>query len=311
MATTVESTSASTTDPTTGIGGTVYEYLWTWKKRQVQIAYEIMGEGRPILLLPALSTVSTRAEMRGIAELLAPEFQVIAVDWPGFGSSERPPFNYEPTLYYSFLADFVRDTFTEPIVVIAAGHAAGYVMHLAQQKPPVWSWVVLVAPTWRGPLPTAMGENRWFYKILKQLVCLPVLGQFLYFLNTVAPFLTSMYRRHVYSNPNAVTPSLIQQKQQISRQRGARFAPAAFVTGTLDTVKARPQFIDLFQPLPVPVLVVIGEQTPPKSRMEMEVLVSFSGVQKCWLPGSLGLHEEHPVALADAILPFLKKFLSR
>lgn len=295
----------------TGIGGTVREYLWTWKNRSVKVIYETLGEGTPILFLPAFSTVSSITEMRELAEIFAREYQVVAVDWPGFGSSDRPPLQYQPALYQTFLGDFVRDTFSDPVVVIAAGHAAAYVMRLAQQDPPVWLWAVLVAPTWRGPLPTAMGEYRWAYKILRQIVATPILGQILYALNTLPPFLSFMYRRHVYGNPDAVTPSLIKEKSRITRKRGARHASAAFVTGGLDPVLSRPQFLELFQPLPVPTLAVIGEQTPPKSRLEMEVLVSFTGVQKCWLPGSLGLHEEYPRELANAILPFLKKFLSR
>lgn len=307
MTPTVEAHSGFSTGTDQGIGGTLQEYQWTWKKRRVSVIYETLGYGSPILLLPAFSSISSRTEMRGLAELLAPHFQVIAVDWPGFGSSERPPFNYEPALYLSFLGDFVRDNFNEQIVVITAGHGAGYVMQLPQ----LWSWVVLVAPTWRGPLPTMMGEKRWFFNIIKKIIYLPIIGQFLYFLNTLPPFLRLMIGRHVFANPNSVTPDFIKQKHKLTQKKGARFASAAFVTGGLDIIKSRSKFVELFQPLPVPVLVAIPEESPSKSRMEMEVLVSFTSTQKCWLPGSLGLHEENPTGLAEIIIPFLKKFLSR
>jgi hypothetical protein len=56
----------------------------------------------------------------------------------------------------------------------------------------------------------------------------------------------------------------------------------------------------------MPVLVVIGKQTPPKSRAEMDALTTLPGVQTQILSGSLGLHEEYPSALAEAILPFLQ-----
>ena len=51
--------------------------------------------------------------------------------------------------------------------MIAAGHAAGYVMQLAGQQPPIWSRVVLAAPTWCGPLVAAMGEHQGWYGLLK------------------------------------------------------------------------------------------------------------------------------------------------
>ncbi|NJP10074.1 MAG: alpha/beta hydrolase [Leptolyngbyaceae cyanobacterium RU_5_1] len=293
-----------------GIGGTVREYHWVWKSKPVTVIYEVLGEGTPVLLLPAFSSVSSRTEMRGLAQQLAHQFQVVAVDWPGFGQSDRRAFNYQPALYHAFLRDFVRSVFSEPVVAIAAGHAAGYVMRLAQQQSSPWSYIILTDPTWRGPLPTAMGEHRGVYKLLRQIVGLPLLGQFLYFLNTLPWFLRWMYGRHVYANRKNISRPLIAQKWRITQKWGARFAPVAFVTGGLDPVRNRMEFIDYFQPLTVPVLIVIGEQTPPKSREEMEVVVHFSGVQVYRIPGSLGLHEEYSTELVDGILPVLNKFLS-
>ena len=73
--------------------------------------------------------------------------------------------------------------FNEPVVVIAAGHTAGYVMQMASREPAPWSWVVLVAPTWRGPLPT-MGDRPKLYGFIRAMVRTPILGQLLYLLNT-------------------------------------------------------------------------------------------------------------------------------
>lgn len=299
-------------NPTPVLGGAVREFSWNWKKKPVTVVYEVLGEGQPILLLPAFSSVSSRAEMRGLAERLAERFQVYTVDWVGFGQSSRPPFRYRPALYHAFLKDFVRGVFHQPVVVIAAGHAAGYVMQLAQSSS-VWSWIVLVAPTWRGPLPTAMGEHRWLYNTLRFLVRLPLIGQFLYLLNTTPQFLRWMYRRHVFADPAHITKELMTEKWRTTQRRGARFASAAFVTGALDPVRTRSQFFEYFQPpLPAPVMMVIGEQTPVKSLAEMEILAHFSGVgiQILRLPGSLGLHEEYADQLADGVLPFLNKYLS-
>ena len=288
------------------MGGVVQEYLWVWEGQQLRVVYETIGQGsQSILLLPAFSTVSTYLEMRGLAKLLAPRFQLVALDWPGFGQSGRPPLKYRPALYHQFLQDFVKTVFNTPVAVIAAGHAAGYVMQLAQQQPPVWSRVVLVAPTWRGPLPTAMGEHRGWYGMLRELVRSPILGQALYKLNTTPDFLRFMYQRHVFTDPALLTPSFIQQKWLSTQQQGARFAPAAFVTGALDPVQNPDDFLAWFQPPPVPVMVVIGEQTPPKSRAEMDALARLPGVQTQTVSGSLGLHEEYPETLAATILSFL------
>lgn len=293
------------------LSGSVHEYRWRWQSDSLTITYEVLGEGTPILLLPAFSTVSSRSEMGGLAEaLVAAGYQVVILDWLGFGQSSRPAINYQPKVYHALLRDFVQSVFSKPVVVIAAGHTAGYVMELAQKNPSPWAWVVLVSPTWRGPLPT-MGNHRWFYKWLRRLINLPLVGQFLYALNTLPPFLRFMYRRHVFAEAQNIKRDLIRQKWRTTQRPRARLASAAFVTGALDPIQTREQWLSWFQPLPpMPVLMVIGEQTPPKSREEMEVVALFSAVQVVRLPGSLGLHEEYPDKLAAEILPFLKKLLS-
>lgn len=283
----------------------VQEYLWNWKETQIKVVYETRGQGTPVLLLPAFSTVSTREEMRPLAEILAPNFQVVAVDWPGFGDSSSPRIDYEPQLYHQFLKDFIESIFNSPVAVIAAGHAAGYVMALAQSKPNVWSKIVLAAPTWRGPLPTMSKQQSGWHGIVRELVRSPILGQFLYKLNTAPSFLSFMYRRHVYADPAKVTPDFIQNKWQITQQPGARYGSAAFVTGGLDPAKVRSEFTDNFQQLAVPVMVVIAENAPPKSKAEMEVLAELPGVESRVISGSLGMHEENAGDLANAIKSFL------
>lgn len=303
-------TSLIESPPGVGIGGILQEYGWSWQGKPVTAIYEVLGEGQPILLLPAFSSVSTRSELKELAQILANKYQVIALDWIGFGQSARPAIKYSPNLYRAFLRNFVQTMFEQPVVVIAAGHAAGYVMQLAQTQPCPWSWVVLTAPTWRGPLPTAMGEKRWFYRFLQSLIETPILGQFLYLLNISPLFLRLMYGRHVYADRRNITRAVIQQKSRTTHKRNARFASAAFVTGALDPTRNREEWLSWFQPLPVPVLMVIGDNMPPKSRSELEVLAHFSGVQVYRMPGSLGLHEEYPTLLAEGFLPFLDKYLS-
>lgn len=298
-----------TTDLTKSNSGnysaTVQEYLWTWKETQFKVIYETRGKGNPVLLLPAFSTVSTREEMRPLAEFLTPNFQVVTLDWPGFGDSSRPRTDYQPTLYHQFIKDFVESIFNSPVAVIAAGHAAGYVMALAQSKPNVWSKIVLAAPTWRGPLPTMSKQQSGWHGIVRELVRSPLIGQFLYKLNTAPSFLSFMYQRHVYADAAKVTPDFIQSKWQVTQKPGARYGSAAFVTGGLDTAKVRSEFTDKFQELAVPVMVVIAENAPPKSKAEMEVLAELPGVESRVISGSLGMHEEYAADLANAIKSFI------
>jgi pimeloyl-ACP methyl ester carboxylesterase len=299
------STTINTPTVPARIGGSVQTYQWHYQGQPYSIVYETRGQGEPILLLPAFSTVSTRGEMSGLAEQLASQFQVIALDWLGFGDSARPAIAYQPAVYHQLLQSFVRDVCKNSIAVIAAGHAAGYVMEAGAIDTP-WSRIVLVAPTWRGPLPTMMGKQQPWFATIRQTIGTPLLGQALYKLNTLPSFLSFMYRQHVYTNAAILTPTFIEQKYQITQQPGARFAPAAFVTGGLDPVAKREDFLKPFQSLTVPLLVLIGEQSPPSSKAEMESIASLDSIQSQHLPGSLGLHEEYASEVAALVLPFLQ-----
>jgi pimeloyl-ACP methyl ester carboxylesterase len=298
--------------PAAAFGGMVQRYAWQWEERRIAVVYEVVGQGEPILLLPALSSVCSRGEMAGLARELAGRYQVYVLDWVGFGQSDRPPIDYAPKIYRAMLRSFVWEVLGQPVVVMAAGHTAGYVMQLAQEQPQPWKWVVLLSPTWRGPLPTMMGESkRGWFKWVQRLVNLPIVGQLLYWANTTQGFLGWMYGRHVFANRSAITPELLRVKQGLSRQRNGRLAAAAFVTGALDPLRSREDWMKLFQSIRLPVLMVIGEQMPPKSRQEAEVVAHFGGrVQVIRMPGALGLHEEYPVGLADRVVPFLDKYLS-
>jgi pimeloyl-ACP methyl ester carboxylesterase len=295
-----------TSSKSAAIESTISTYQWNWQEQPLTIAYETSGSGTPILLLPSFSTVSSRGEMSGLADLLSSQFQVTTVDFPGFGDSSRSKLDYAPPLYHQFIADFVRDIYAGvPVTIVAAGHAAGYALNLAAKMPKSVAKLGLVAPTWRGPLPTmARGQKPWF-KVVRTLIRTPILGQFLYQVTTTPSFLAFMYRRHVYADASILTPEVLQQKRQLTQQPGARFGAAAFVTGGLDPYLDRATAVTQLQSLNIPVFVAIGASSPPKSKAEMVAFSEVPHVTSGTLPGTLGLHEEYPHELYCTLIPFL------
>jgi pimeloyl-ACP methyl ester carboxylesterase len=298
---------ATVTDPTkinSGIGGKVDRYNWHWQGKQYQVVYETIGQGNPVLLLPAFSTVSSREEMKGIAQILANQYQVTVLDWLGFGESECPPVDYNPVLFQQLLQDFVKSVFNRPIILIATGHASGYALKLAKDRLGIVSKLILVAPTWQGPL-RVMGLPDGVRHGVKNLVRSPLLGQTLYYLNTTPSFLHLMYKRHVYVDETKLTPEFIAQKHQITSKNGARYAPAAFVTGAIDPVANREEFLNLLSSVSMPVLIILAENAPSKSKAEMIAMAELEQVQTVRLSGTLGIHEEYSEAVTEAIQKFL------
>ena len=286
------------------IGGTKDVYNWNFLDKQYQIVYETIGEGNPLLLLTAFSTVSSRTEMKAIANILATQYEVTVLDWLGFGESQCPPVDYNPALFQQLLGDFVKSVFNSPIILIAAGHASGYALKFAQDDPNIISKLILIAPTWQGPL-RVMGLPDGVRNGVKNLVRSPVIGQGLYYLNTTPSFLRLMYKRHVYVDETKLTPEFIAQKHQITSKPGARYAPAAFVTGAIDPVTNREEFLQLLSSISIPVSIVLAENAPPKSKAEMEAMAELAKVQTVRLKGTLGIYEEYPEAVTEAMNNFL------
>jgi hypothetical protein len=83
-------------------------FAWSWRRKPVPVGYEVSGPAgaEPILMLPAMSTVSTRDELRAVAHHLETRRCVIT-DWPGFGDTARPRLDYDRALCRGFLEELV------------------------------------------------------------------------------------------------------------------------------------------------------------------------------------------------------------
>jgi pimeloyl-ACP methyl ester carboxylesterase len=280
---------------------------WNWRGETLRLGADASGSGPKVLLLPALSSISSRREMRPLQERLAPRYSTLAVDWPGFGDAARPQMDWAPDAYTAFVAFLLSSVVEQPHAIIAAGHAATYVLkHVADAAPPT-PRLVLIAPTWRGPLPTMLGGHRPFFDRLCRLVDRPAIGPLIYRLNVNRPAVRYMGAGHVYADPAFLEGERLREKLAVVRAPGARFASVRFVTGRLDPLASREAFLDLARRASAPMLLIYGAETPPKSRAEMEALAAVAGVRTVRLPqGKLSVHEEFPDATMQAIAPFLR-----
>ena len=98
--------------------------MWNWESQVVRVGVDRLGAGPTVLLLPALSSISTRREMRLVQERLASNFTTVAIDWPGFGDAPRPAIQWRPDSYLAFLRHVLTEVVPRPLATVAAGHAA-------------------------------------------------------------------------------------------------------------------------------------------------------------------------------------------
>lgn len=149
------------------------------------------------------------------------------------------------------------------------------------------------------------------YGLLRGTLRAPALGWMMYnILVSNEKSIQSQYKSHVYADPENVTPSIIESRYELTKRKGARYVPAAFLTGLLDPVKSREEFIELFPALEgrIPVLIVSTRNAPKRSKAEMEALREAKGVSKfIEVVGALLPQEEYPNIIAEELHKFLQE----
>jgi len=90
-----------------------------------------------------------------------------------------------------------------------------------------------------------MGGHRPFFDRLCRLVDLPGIGRLIYRLNVNQPVVRHMGAGRVYADRGFLAGERLREKLAVTRASGARFASVRFVTGRLDPLHSRDEFLDL------------------------------------------------------------------
>jgi pimeloyl-ACP methyl ester carboxylesterase len=279
---------------------------WLADGKTVTVGLTRVGVGPKLLLLPALSSISTRFEMRPLQERLAARFSTVAIDWPGFGDLPRPKVDWRPQLYQAFLRFILADV-VQPVATIAVGHAASYALAQAADDPATTGRLFLLSPTWRGPLPTMTGRRMRLFRAMARTVDLPLVGPAFYRLNVNGPVIGMMVRGHVYDDPVWLTSERMAQKRLVTEAPGARHASFRFVAGELDLFADREAFLDTARRAKTQIHLLYGSRTPRKSKAEIIALAGLANVTAEELPrGKLSFYEEFPDETAGAIARVLE-----
>lgn len=108
-------------------------YEWSWGGHELTCALTRQGTGPHALLLPALSSISTRGEMAPLQAQLAARFETVAPDWPGFGTDDKPHVTWTPAAMAAWLDHVLTRVVPDPALIVAAGQRQrGQVSHCTQ-----------------------------------------------------------------------------------------------------------------------------------------------------------------------------------
>jgi len=108
------------------------------------VVFQELGAGPAVVLLHAFGPGFDGCQWQAVAEALASRFRVLAPDLPGWGRSAA--LEPRPQAYLACLADFLAGVIWGRAVLVAAGHAAPYAIHLAAECSALVRGLALVAP---------------------------------------------------------------------------------------------------------------------------------------------------------------------
>ncbi|MGB8702133.1 MAG: alpha/beta fold hydrolase [Thermosynechococcaceae cyanobacterium] len=229
--------------------------VWQW--RGFDVAYTVMGEGNPLLLIHGFG--ATYAHWRKNIPVLAEAgYRVYALDLLGFGASDKPALDYSLNLWQELVRDFWRDQIRQPMVVV--GNSIGALlclMLLAQYPDMAIGGIVLNVAGGLNHRPEELNlPLRLLMGLLARLAGGPLIGPMLF--NQIRQ--KQRIRKtlgQVYVNPDAITDELVDLIYAPTCDRKAQKVFASIITAP-----PGPRIAELLPQIRQPLLVLWGAADP-------------------------------------------------
>jgi pimeloyl-ACP methyl ester carboxylesterase len=229
------------------IGGEEGGFEW----RGHRIAFTKRGSGPPMLLIHGIHAAGWSYEWHDNVDHLAHGNTVYTIDLLGFGRSDRPAIRYSARLYISLISDFVHQVIMQPCILVATSLSGAYAIVLGARDPERFPALALIAPTGLVRLNKQTGLPNEAGRLAVET---PIVGTAM-FNALVSRKSIRHYLEKTYADDTIVTKDLVDIYYWASHQRGARHAPAAFISGQLN-IDVRHALRRLTQPT----LLVWGEE---------------------------------------------------
>lgn len=263
--------------------------------------YSRAGSGRPLVLLHGINAVASAHEMRPLVQRLQRETRrpIFALEWLGFGHSDRPEVEYTPELMGDQLEHFVS-RIVKPAGgadVIGLSLGATYAAEVARRRPDLVHSLVAIEPTGLGDEPEEIGRA-WS----KLLFTLPGVQRAFYDRLTTPDALYRFSREHLFTPEFGVPEEYVEYGAQTARVEGASRPLDDFLNGRLFAREARDAFLHLRQPL----LIVHGSVADRRmeSYTDLPELRGRPNVTVVSLPTGSLPHWERPGDVMERIQDF-------
>ncbi|HEX9939522.1 MAG TPA: alpha/beta fold hydrolase [Longimicrobium sp.] len=217
--------------------------------------------GRPLVLLHSINAVASAHEMRPLARafLRDRERPVYALEWLGFGHSDRPEIEYTPGVLEDqlehWLERVIRPAGGADVVGFSLG--ASYAAEVARRRPDLIRSLVALEPAGLGDEPAEIGRG-WS----RLLFTLPGVQRAFYDRLTTPEALTRFARQNLFTPEFGVPDEYVNFAVETARVEGAANPLDDFLGGRM----APDEALETYRRLRQPLLVIHG--TVENRRME-------------------------------------------
>jgi len=227
------------------------------------VSYAVKGQGKPLLLLHAPRIGASMAEWRQVFDALAEHHTVYALDYLGWGNSDRTRALCSAAEMVEEIQFFVEDVIGEPCMVAASGQSTAIAVNAAAQTPELFERLILICPTteadevlekvlWHGHWPPQLLGG--IQKSAQAIASLPFLNTTFSNILTTRSVITAM-ARELFADEKFATSAFIDNLYISVHQPGTRAEVLSHLGGKLDIA-----WEEAWNRCEQPVLLIWGRQ---------------------------------------------------
>jgi pimeloyl-ACP methyl ester carboxylesterase len=172
---------------------------------------------------------SSAYEWSKVYPAFAAEYRIFAPDLIGWGRSEHPAKDYQPSDYINTIVELIENTCPSAPIVIASSLTAALTVRAAIAHPELFKALILTTPS--GLSDFGQDYKRSFFA---QLVSTPVIDRTIYSLGIAnSAGIRNFLEQRQFAEPNRITPEMVAAYLASAQQPNAEYAALSFVRGDL------------------------------------------------------------------------------
>ena len=210
------------------------------------------GEASPVLLLHGGGFDTAEFSYRYAIEPLSRLRPVLAVDWPGYGASDKPNLRYDLAYYADFLERLLNFLGIQRVALIGISMGAGAALSFAQRSPERVEKLVLVAGY-------GLGKDIPYGRFGYFLAHAPLVADLVYAILRRSRHLLGWGLRRIVHDPQVVSNELIEEARRLLNQPASGRAFRSFRRSEVGWGGLNTDLSHRLGELAAPTLLVHGE----------------------------------------------------